>query len=267
MEDSAQKARFYDLIIDRAKKELDACGSPTCDTASLIFRLIPELNINEDERIANEIIQFLLLPHPQFVGKRNYEEWIDWIEKQCKQRSSAEDGKRPLRKLDYEGLTEFEKAVANVCVGWMGKKPNWRHYIKESASILLETATKTSDLIQDAPFEEKPAWKPTKGQMKALQFATKAWYLGMDEEKRALKSLYNDLKKLMEEKSMTNKTKPKYNIGDIIGPLNDEPQRVVGIVYDADGDRYTLERIRDDKRSSADAHAIDSTAILIQRGK
>lgn len=159
MKDSVEKARFYDLIIDRAKKELDSCSSPTCDTASLIFRLIPELNIDEDERIANEIIQFILLPHPQLVGKRNYVEWIDWIEKQCKQRSSAEDGKRPLHKLDYEGLTDFEKTLANVCVGWMDKKPNWRHYIKDSANILLKIATKTSDLIQDAPFEEKTADK------------------------------------------------------------------------------------------------------------
>lgn len=159
MEDSAQKARFYDLIIDRAKKELETCDSPTCDTASLIFRLIPELNIDEDERIANEIIQFILLPHPQFVGKRNYAEWIDWIEKQCKQRSSAEDGKRPLHKLDYEGLTDFEKTLANVCVGWKGKKPNWRHYIKDSANILLKIANDISNLIQDAPFEEKPVNK------------------------------------------------------------------------------------------------------------
>lgn len=266
MKDSAQKARFYDLIIDRAKKELDGCDSPTCDTASLIFRLIPELNIDEDERIRNEIIQFLQLPHPQFVGKRDHEEWIAYLEKQGKQPSSAYDVCE-VKGPDYEGLTDFEKALASACIGWMGKKANWKHYIEDNANILLRIVTNSFNSIQDAPFEEKPAWKPTKEQMKALHFATKAWYLGMDETKRALKLLYNDLKKLMEEQAMTNKTKPKYNIGDIIGPLNDEPQRVVGIVYNVDGDKYILERIRDNKRSSADAHAIDSSAILIQKGQ
>lgn len=38
---------------------------------------------NEDnERIKKEIIDFLRLPHLQFVGKRDQEKWITWIEKQ-----------------------------------------------------------------------------------------------------------------------------------------------------------------------------------------
>ena len=46
---------------------------------------------NEDERMRKEIIDFLRLPHPQFVGKRDHEKRIDWLEKQgdkivdCKQ--------------------------------------------------------------------------------------------------------------------------------------------------------------------------------------
>lgn len=36
----------------------------------------------EDERMRKEIIDFLRLPHPQFVGKRDHEKWIGWLEKQ-----------------------------------------------------------------------------------------------------------------------------------------------------------------------------------------
>ena len=56
----------------------------TCQTIEKAF---PELKESEDERIRKEIIQFLQLPHPQFVGKRNYEEWITWLEKQSEQKS------------------------------------------------------------------------------------------------------------------------------------------------------------------------------------
>ncbi len=47
-----------------------------------IIEIFPELAESEDERIRKEIIQFLQLPHPQFVGKRNHEKWIAWLEKQ-----------------------------------------------------------------------------------------------------------------------------------------------------------------------------------------
>ena len=40
---------------------------------------------NDDERIIKEIIDFLRLPHPQFVGKRDHEKWISWLEKHGKQ--------------------------------------------------------------------------------------------------------------------------------------------------------------------------------------
>lgn len=44
--------------------------------------LFSELRESEDEKIRNEIIKFLELPHPQFVGKRHQEDWIAWLEKQ-----------------------------------------------------------------------------------------------------------------------------------------------------------------------------------------
>lgn len=44
--------------------------------------IFPELNESEDEKIRKELISFLQLPHPQFVGERKQEKWIAWLEKQ-----------------------------------------------------------------------------------------------------------------------------------------------------------------------------------------
>ena len=57
-----EKAKRYDEALNRAKKELDTCGSQDCDAARQIFRLFPELKESEDEKIKNEIIKFLELP-------------------------------------------------------------------------------------------------------------------------------------------------------------------------------------------------------------
>ena len=74
----------------------------------------------DDEKIRKEIIDFLMLPHPQFVGKRHYEEWIAWLEKQGKQKplttreklQALSDGKQHLGWID-----DADKVIAeeNEC--------------------------------------------------------------------------------------------------------------------------------------------------------
>lgn len=67
---------------------------------------------NEDERMRKEIIDFLRLPHPQFVGKRDHEKWIDWLEKQgnkivdCKQ--NHQDVKYPNGAIITEDFNDGE---------------------------------------------------------------------------------------------------------------------------------------------------------------
>lgn len=84
-----QKARAYDEALERIRKELQKCGYTVCDTARQIYKFFPTLKESEDERIRNEIIKFLELPHPQFVGKRHQEEWIAWLEKQGEQKQDV----------------------------------------------------------------------------------------------------------------------------------------------------------------------------------
>lgn len=67
-------------------------------------KIIVKKEESEDDRIRKEIIQFLQLPHPQFVCKRNHEEWISWLEKQGE----------PI-KLSEEERNRFAKGVLSEC--------------------------------------------------------------------------------------------------------------------------------------------------------
>ena len=80
-----EKAKAYDKIVDRAKKELNACGSQNCDAARQIFRLFPELAESDDERIRKDIIQHFAkgIEGSSFDEVREkYKIWIAWLEKQ-----------------------------------------------------------------------------------------------------------------------------------------------------------------------------------------
>lgn len=67
-------------------------------------QIIPKLRESEDEKIRKEIIDFLELPHPQFVGKRDHEKWIAWLEKQG-----------TPAKLSEEEQNRFAKGVLTSC--------------------------------------------------------------------------------------------------------------------------------------------------------
>jgi len=45
----------------------------------------------------------------------------------------------------YEGLTDFERTLADICIGWTGERLGWKQYVKDNADILLK-------------FKQKPTW-------------------------------------------------------------------------------------------------------------
>ncbi len=51
--------------------------------------------------------------------------------------------------MDFKGLTEFERALADICIGWIGDEPGWQQYIKDNADVLLKIAIKKLNSIQD----------------------------------------------------------------------------------------------------------------------
>ena len=58
----------------------------------------------------------------------------------------------------YEGLTNFERTLTDICIGWIGEESGWKQYIKDNADVLLRIATEKFNSVQDAPSEQKPAW-------------------------------------------------------------------------------------------------------------
>lgn len=102
----------YKEAFERAKKELNTCGSQDCDAARQIFRLFPELEESEDERLRNTTIAFL----KDFADKgyENAVECIDWLEKQWEQKKDI-----------CEGCNNVKGCV--TCVDG----DNWAHYYYE----------------------------------------------------------------------------------------------------------------------------------------
>lgn len=41
-----------------------------------------------------------------------------------------------------EQLSEFEKALHEICKGWIGEEPGWDGYIKSNAKLLVRIACK-----------------------------------------------------------------------------------------------------------------------------
>jgi len=239
-----EKAKRYDEAIERAEKWRNAPNVDKIPTFAnrVIDEIFPEFEENEDKRIRKEIIDFLELPHPQFVGKRDHKTWITWLEKQGEQKPNPYSGTsfdynghtwgmcardngvellldgelkaflsleksfiypihsqselapksaleaakeekvdnankvepkdyndidphfgKPTDKVEpfdkYEGLTDFEKTLADICMGWIGEEHGWKQYIKDNADVLLRIAVKMFNSVQDAPFEQEPADK------------------------------------------------------------------------------------------------------------
>ena len=146
----------------RLAEEALASGSYDKETIEYIF---PELKESKGERIRKEIIQFLQLPHPQFVGKRNHEEWIAWLEKQVEQKPVWSEGDKKMInllikifevnhpnghfkvKVNPIGITNMEDISTKEIVDWLKSiKPQKRWKPTEQNIEDLEWC---ADLVQD----------------------------------------------------------------------------------------------------------------------
>lgn len=96
--DILEKARAFDEALERARKELNACGSTDCDAARQIIRLFPELAESKDEKIRKAIISVLeqnIRAGFDHSDGFKFTEMITWLEKQ-KDIDSKEYVFRPL---------------------------------------------------------------------------------------------------------------------------------------------------------------------------
>lgn len=115
-------------------------------------RIILKKTISEDEKIRKDIIAFIK-KRDRSGCDYDYDKWIDLLEKQGEQKPV--DKVEPFDK--NEGLTDFERTLADICIGWIGEELGWKQYIKDNADVLLKIAIKKFNSIQDAPFKQKSA--------------------------------------------------------------------------------------------------------------
>lgn len=102
MKELSIEEKYYEVyteLINRLEDVKNAIKKQNYGIAmDILYKPYPEFQIttstelkeSDNERIRKEIIDFLKLPHPQFVGKRDHEKWIAWLEKQISQ-DNAED--------------------------------------------------------------------------------------------------------------------------------------------------------------------------------
>ena len=150
-----EKAKRYDEVMGRAKKELDACGSQDCDAARQVFRLFPELKESEDEEVRKEIMQLIQGMHDADPRK---ERWLAWLEKQnlimAKSPQLGEqkpaDKVEPKFKVKYAGgeynVLEI-KRIAGVTYYGIEDEPNHIDYVlPDNCEIVSEQ--KPTDKIE-----------------------------------------------------------------------------------------------------------------------
>ena len=112
MENYKQK---YEAALKQAKQELKACGSLDCDAARQIFRLFPELQKSEDERIKTNIIKLLIFvrdTHHQYFDECS--EAIEWLKRQDEQGSQE---KLALEAVKEEKVDDANKVEPKFKVG------------------------------------------------------------------------------------------------------------------------------------------------------
>ena len=148
-----EKAKAYDYAIKRAEKLYEQGTITEC-----LNYVFPELAESEDERIRKEIIDFLELPHPQFVGNREYEKWIAWLEKQDKQKYFDTD---TIKKKAHQIAWEISKHYdPNAC------KQEWCEMAAIDMASWLEKQDDKDILIKELIAKQKgldypyvPGWR------------------------------------------------------------------------------------------------------------
>ena len=157
-----------------------------------------DLYESEDEKIRKQILDCFRTMKQKGCfppkHKEQYNSWIAWIEKQCKNLTDKE-----MKELLH---TEYEKGRADTIAEM--QKPAWSNNEKLMLADIIEATERSNIFTEDYQRElvdwlktlkQRNTWKPSKEQMLALKDAEgvvgSLTIIG-----EQLKSLYQDLKKL-----------------------------------------------------------------------
>lgn len=83
---------------------------------------------------------------------------------ECSQNIENQGEQNPVDKVEpfdkYEGLTDFERTLADVCRGWIGEEIGWKDYIIKNSLPLLEIAKR--QLLQQGELTQSVTKKSDK---------------------------------------------------------------------------------------------------------
>ena len=172
-----EKAKAYDRVSKEVKDFFEGKQKMYNDVEQTLEYLFPNLKESKEEkteRILHSISSKMSLHlHDIFTEEefQCFDTWSNvWLKKQGEQKSqrmiSAEAKEamydKPVGKAEpfdkYEGLSDFERTLADICIGWIGEEPGWKQYIKDNSDVLLRVSTEKFNSVQDALSEQKPAW-------------------------------------------------------------------------------------------------------------
>ena len=208
-------------------------------------RIFPELKESKDKKIREAILNGLIdcrdspdLGWSNFGGV-NIDDCIDWLEEWGEKETLCEKCRREnphdscsyvtafgncaieneQKSTDeseqsdkYEGLTDFERVLTNICSSWIGFELGWQSYIKDQARILKNIMDKQSHVIQDESSEREST--ELKG-----------------------KTASEEVEEIEVEDA--NEVEPKFKVGDWIASKGLNTALVVNI----DDDKYKVEFI------------------------
>lgn len=87
-----------------------------------------------------EAVKVLQETNPSDEGIQN------WVNDNVPELADSKDEKKELKKVEQKPgnevkpFDEFERTLADICIGWIGKEMGWEQYIKDNADVLLRIA-------------------------------------------------------------------------------------------------------------------------------
>ena len=208
-----EKARRYDEAIKIAKSNYETivqmdedCTFAKEGIVNTFHRMFPELKESEDERIRKWLIgyfnQYIIDGMPQVFGNGlNVKDVIAWLEKQGEQKSIEWSGKIGVKHAEGKLKEMLDKK----------ENPAWSEDVQQWIDAIIKDYEEWYDVNKDhratiqvkinilKSLKDRYTWKPSDEQMEALDVFIYAKYPNIEKYGAAVKSLYQDLKKLIGE--------------------------------------------------------------------
>ena len=207
-----EKARAYDEALTAAKKRyVENPSDGYVGYANEVLKeLFPELAKNKEERIKEELINFLrnyFYEEYQEIDLEKIGAWINWLEGQKEGNVPGEEELSRLRESCFDAgmsvvIENPEHYGLQKSVKWSAEDEKMRNSILDKM-ISLDNAYGGDGIAYGSEIawlkSLRPSWKPSEEQMEALAmavtfFKTK-WTGAKVKEQLALESLYEDLNK------------------------------------------------------------------------